>query len=322
MQPLDDEAVAAALSFPALIEALREAFRGDAEVPVRHHHTVPRSGDPDATLLLMPAWTAQGPDGAPGPIGTKIVNVFPGNARRGLPAVSGLYLLFDGRTGQPLTAMNAAALTARRTAAASALAADYLARPETARMLMVGAGALAPNLVAAHAAVRPIRRVAVWNHNPQRAAALAARLSAEGFDAAATEDLEGAAREADLISCATLSQAPLIQGGWLQPGCHLDLVGAFTPQMREADDAALRRAAIFVDTRAGASKEAGEIVQGLASGALAEGDIRGDLFELSRGKVPGRRDPGEITLFKSVGTALEDLAAAMLVARHHGILQA
>lgn len=327
MRLLDDAAIASALDFPALIEALREAFRAGAEVPLRHHHTIPRDGDPDATLLLMPAWRqredAPGEGGGtarPGPIGTKIVTVFPGNAGRDLPAVSGIYLLLDGPTGRPLAVMDARALTARRTAAASALAAGYLARPDAARMLMVGAGALAPNLVAAHAAVRPIRQVTVWNHRPERAAALAARLAATGLEAKATEDLEAAVRQADLVSCATLSRAPLIRGEWLQPGCHLDLVGAFTPAMREADDTALRRAEIFVDTRAGACKEAGEIVQALAAGLLSEADIRGDLFDLVRGTAAGRSDPAAITLFKSVGTALEDLAAATLAARRLGML--
>jgi len=334
MNLLDDKATIAALPFPELIEALREGFRTGAQVPLRHHHTIRRTApggeaEPDATLLLMPAWTGPGAereagDAEPpsGPIGVKVVSVFPGNARRGQPAIAGLYLLLDGASGQPLAVMDAAALTARRTAAASALAADYLARDDAARMLMVGAGTLAPNLIAAHAAVRPIRRVEIWNHNPERAHALAASLAAEGLDATATDNLAKAAQEADLISCATLSSAPLIRGEWLSPGCHLDLVGAFTPQMREADDTALQRAQVFVDTRAGATKEAGEIVQALTSGALSEADIRGDLFELAGGRVAGRRDRDEITLFKSVGTALEDLAAATLVARKNGLISA
>ncbi|MEQ8347042.1 MAG: ornithine cyclodeaminase family protein [Sneathiellaceae bacterium] len=342
MQLLDDAQTRDALPFHDLIEALRGAFRDGAQVPLRHHHTIARpavppgtAAEPDATLLLMPAWTgpdagaAAGPGtagpgtadaGAAGPIGVKVVSVFPGNAARGLPAIGGLYLLLDGIDGHPLAVMDAAALTARRTAAASALAADYLARPDARQMLMVGAGALSPNLIAAHAAVRPIARVSIWNHNPERAAALAARLTAEGLDAVATEDLEGAAGAADLISCATLSRTPLIHGDWLRPGCHLDLVGAFTPEMREADDTALRRAQVFVDTREGATKEAGEIVQALQGGALTQEQIRADLHDLARGRHPGRQDAEAITLFKSVGTALEDLAAATLVARRHGLL--
>ena len=340
MKFLDDAATAAELPFPDLIEALRAGFRRGAEVPLRHHHTIPRGtgGAPDATLLLMPAWSGP-PDaarpgggdggsddgavqaGPDGPIGVKVVTVVPGNSARGLPAIAGLYLLLDGTTGRPLAVMDAAALTARRTAAASALAADYLAAPGARQMLMVGAGALAPNLIAAHAAVRPIARVSIWNHRPERAAELAARLTAEGLDAAATEDLEGAARAADLVCCATLSRSPLIHGDWLRPGAHLALVGAFTPQMREADDSALRRARVFVDTRTGATKEAGEIVQGLADGVIAEADIQGDLFDLVRGVASGRGGAEEITLFKSVGTALEDLAAATLVAERRGLLE-
>ena len=331
MKLLDDAATEAALPFPDLIEALRQGFAAGAQVPLRHHHTIARGtaagAEPDATLLLMPAWTGPEAGGGAavqavpaGPIGIKIATVFPGNSARGLPAIAGLYMLLDGTTGRPLAVMDAAALTARRTAAASALAADYLAAPDASRMLMVGAGALAPNLIAAHAAVRPIQRVTIWNHRPERAAALAAHLTAEGLDAVATEDLEGAARAADLISCATLSRTPLIHGDWLRPGAHLDLVGAFTPQMREADDSALRRARLFVDTRTGATKEAGEIVQGLADGVISDSDILADLFDLTRAVHPGRGGPEEVTLFKSVGTALEDLAAATLVATRQGLL--
>jgi ornithine cyclodeaminase/alanine dehydrogenase-like protein (mu-crystallin family) len=301
----------AALDFPSLIDALAAAFRGDWTAPPRHHHTIAGGTAPDATLLLMPAWTDAAPGG--GFIGTKIVSVFPGNSARRLPAVSGLYLLLDGATGAPALILDGSRLTLWRTAAASALAARSLARVETGRMAMVGAGALAPFLVRAHASVRPIRQVLVWNRTGEAAERLAAELCADGFAATATTDLEAAVRGADLVSCATLSPTPLVHGAWLQPGCHLDLVGAFTPKTREADDEAVRRASVFVDTRAGGLTEAGDIVLPLASGAIARDQVRGDLFDLCRGAVPGRKSASEITLFKSVGTALEDLAAAILV---------
>jgi ornithine cyclodeaminase len=204
------------------------------------------------------------------------------------------------------------ALTLWRTAAASALAASYLARDDASRLVMVGAGALAPHLIDAHASVRPIETVAIWNRNPSRAEALAARLAGRGYAVAAVTDLAAAVRSADIVSCATLSGEPLVKGDWLKPGVHLDLVGAFTPAMRESDDAAVRRARVYVDTRAGALKEAGDIVLPIKSGVIAEADICGDLFDLCRGAVEGRRSAEEITLFKSVGTALEDLAAASL----------
>jgi len=306
MRIIGPSEVHGALDFPSLVESLRQAFRSGCTVPLRHHHEVPVPGAPDATLLLMPAWqTGQH-------IGVKMVTVFPSNAERSLPSVMGIYVLLDGRTGEPRALIDGPALTLRRTAAASALAASYLARPDCERLLVFGTGALAPHLVEAHASVRPIRNVLVWGRNPEKAAKLAHRLDRRNLKVAATEDLAAAVRGAHIITCATLSNEPLILGQWLPLGVHVDLVGGFTPQMREADDEAIRRARVFVDTREGALKEAGDIVQPLASGVLAESDVAGDLFELCRGTRAGRRYHDQITLFKSVGTALEDLAAAQL----------
>ncbi|HSR72004.1 MAG TPA: ornithine cyclodeaminase family protein [Kiloniellales bacterium] len=298
----------AALDPESLIERLRQAFRRDITVPVRHHHDIAAGGERDATLLLMPAWQSGRH------IGVKIVTVFPDNSARGLPAVMGAFLLLDGRSGSPEALIDGPALTAKRTAAASALASGYLSRPDSRRLLMVGTGTLAPYLIQAHLAVRPIREVLIWGRNPDKAARLAKRLDQLQPEIAPTEDLEGAVQGADIVSCATLSRDPLVKGAWLQPGQHLDLVGGFRPDMRETDDAAIRRARVFVDTRAGACAEAGDIVQPIESGALDPDDIAADLFELTRGERAGRRYYDQITLFKSVGTALEDLAAAQLAA--------
>ena len=298
--------VEAALDWESLVERLRQAFRRGVEAPVRHHHEIENPGYDSATLLLMPAWQ-------PGrQIGVKIVTVFPSNADRNLPAVMGAYLLIDGKTGSPKALIDGPMLTLKRTAAASALASGYLSRPDSERLLMVGTGALAPHLIMAHAAVRPICNVLIWGRNPEKAAKLAKRLSRKDLRVEATDDLESAAEGAHVISCATLSPEPLVRGDWLRPGQHLDLVGAFRPDMRETDDAAIQRARVFVDTRAGACQEAGDIVQPLESGVLAADDIAGDLFDLTRGERAGRRFYDQITLFKSVGTALEDLAAAEL----------
>jgi len=302
--------VDAALDFPALVDALAASFRGGFHAPQRHHHEIDRGDEPTATALLMPAWTV--PGGTAGHyLGTKIVNVFPGNSARGLPAVLGLYLLQSGVTGAPLATIDGTRLTQWRTAAASALAARYLARADAKRLLLVGAGALAPFLARAHASQRPIDTIAVWNHRPESARRVAENLTKEGFDAHAVDHLEDAARQADVISCATLSSAPLIAGAWLRPGQHLDLVGAFNMRMREADDTALRRARVFIDTSAALS-EGGDVALGLQSGALTRADIVADLAALVGG-APGRGAAHEITLFKSVGAAIEDLAAAMLV---------
>jgi len=295
------------LDWGATIDALERMFRQDCEMPTRHHHTLTDLGARSPVTLLMPAWI-------PGKyLGVKTVNVFPDNATLGKPAVSGVYLLFSGETGEILAVLEGGELTARRTAAASALAARFLARPDASRLLVVGTGRLSPNLALAHSAVRPIRRVEIWGRRPERAAEVAQELRRAGLDAHPAADLARAVREADVVSCATLSATPLVLGGWLRPGTHLDLVGGFTPAMREADDEAIRRSSVFVDTRAGAMKEAGDIVVPLGNGTLAPEGIRADLYDLARGEHRGRVRPDEITLFKSVGAALEDLAAAILV---------
>lgn len=304
--------VAAALPPSALVEALRDAFRSEIVTPLRHHHTIARGSGEAATLLLMPSWHRTG-----GYIGTKLVSVFPGNGSRGLPAVNGVYVLMDGDTGVPVAVLDGKEITVRRTAAASALAADYLARPDARRLLMIGAGAMAPHLIAAHCAVRPIDTVTIWARDPAKAAALARDLDRATLPrpcaVAVATDLPAALADADVASAATLATEALIHGGDLPPGIHVDLVGGFTPAMREADDAAVRRASVFVDTRTGATTEAGDIVQPLQAGVITAADIRADLFDLAAGRHRGRETPAEITLFKSVGTALEDLAAAARV---------
>ena len=302
------------LTYPALIEALREAFRADITVPVRHHHAVG-----NAMLLLMPAWSATDEATAePSFLGTKIVTVFPDNGKISKPAVLGSYILMSGATGEPLAVMDGTSLTRWRTACASALAASYLAREDAAHLVMVGTGALAPYLVRAHASVRPIRRVTLWNRTRGNAVKAAFALAVGGIEPEIADDLEAAVRDADIVSCATLSAEPIVRGKWLKKGTHVDLVGGFTPKMREADDDAVRKSRVYVDTRTGAVKEAGDITQPLKSGALKKDAIRGDLYELCGGKAKGRTSASQITLFKSVGTAVEDLAAAMLVWRKLG----
>jgi len=299
--------VEAALDEISLIDRLHKAFRAGCAMPVRTHQTVKVPGAPDGTLLFMPAWQ----EGRH--IGIKLATVFPGNAARNKPAVQSIYVLLDGRTGEAQALLDAPTLTVKRTAATSALAARFLARHDAHRLLMVGTGALAPYLIRAHATVLQIEEVMVWGRNPEKAAALAESIALTGLKVAAVKDLADAVARADIVSCATLSKEPLVHGAWLKPGQHLDLVGGYTPEMREADDEAVRRARVFVDTRAGAVREAGDIVLPLASGALTETGIQADLFELCRGECRGRQHDDEITLFKSVGAALEDLAAAELV---------
>ncbi|WP_428649277.1 ornithine cyclodeaminase family protein [Roseibium sp.] len=308
---LSEQQTRDALPFPDLIDALDGIFRSGCVMPTRHHHDMEVPGEPDATMLLMPAWV-------PGEFaGVKVAHVFPGNSKRGIPAVSAQYLLSDAKSGEMLALIDGGELTARRTAAASALAARSLARADARHLLVVGTGRLAPNLVAAHMAVRPIEEVTLWGRSKEKAAEAVRELEAQfqvTFNVAT--DLDEALAKADIVSAATLSTEPLIKGALLRPGTHVDLVGAFKPNMRESDDDLVRRAAIFVDTKDGCLSEGGDIVQPLKAGLISNADIKADLYELCRGEHPGRQNSEDITMFKSVGAALEDLAGAMLAYRN------
>jgi ornithine cyclodeaminase len=311
---IDAPAAARALPFPELVAALRDAFATGATVPERHHHHVPVKGQAPGVLLVMPAWREDGY------LGVKLANIFPGNTALGLPSVHAGYLLFDASTGVPLAMIDGNEITARRTVAVSALAASYLARENARSLLIVGAGRLAGLAAHAFRAVRPIDRVAVWNVRPDRAIALAATLREQGIEAVHAPSLEQAVGEADIVSCATLSADPLIRGEWLRPGTHLDLIGSFTPAMREADDACFARSRVFVDSEGG-FEESGDLIGPLASGAIPGRDSVGTLAGLCSGQARGRRSDAEITLFKAVGTALADLAAAGLVFENAGRME-
>jgi ornithine cyclodeaminase len=301
---IDAAEVHAALAYPALIDALRSAFSAGAEVPLRSSHSVTPEGD---RLLLMPAWRA-GED-----LGVKLVTVFPRNPERGVPSVSALYVLLDGATGHPRALIDGEALTLRRTAAASALASTYLSRPEASRLLLVGTGALAPYMAAAHCAARPIRSVQVWGRSFERASALAARLSIDGVTCQPVASLAEGLAAADIVTCATTAHEPVVRSEFVRPGTHIDLVGAFTRGMRECDDALVERAAVFVDTFSGTLKEASDLLDPLEAGRIGREHILGEMADLVAGRHPGRRSPEEVTLFKSVGSALEDLCGARLV---------
>lgn len=307
MQVFDAAATRAALPFDLLIPALRAMFAQGCQVPPRHVHEVASPGGGKFTSLVMPAWV----EGRY--YGIKTINIAPGNAARGLPGLHASYLLFDGVTGVPLALVDGDQLTTRRTAAASALAAAWLAREDARHLLVVGAGQVARLLPEAMRAVRPgLDRISIWARSPGKAEALAAELRQQGLPARAAPDLGRAAAEADIVSCATLATEPVVQGAWLRPGTHLDLIGSFTPAMREADDACFAGAALYVDTEEALVKS-GELLGPMARGVFRAQDVRGTLAALARGQAQGRRDARERTVFKSVGNALEDLAAAILV---------
>jgi alanine dehydrogenase len=302
MLQLDKAEIAARLPWPALVEALRAMFVAGCDAPLRHRHPLPADG----TLLLMPAVNATHS-------GVKIVHVSPGNTALRQPTVNAAYLLSDAVTGVPIALLDGGELTDRRTAATSILAARYLARPESRRLLVLGAGKVAAALAEAYAASFPLEEVAIWARNPASAEEVAAKLAAHGIPArpAASADPAGF----DIVSAATLSKVPLIHGAALSPGTHVDLIGAYRADMRETDGAVLARALCVVDTRVGGLAEAGDVVQAIAEGHITEADIAAELSELCKGRHPGRTSPEQITLFKSVGWAGEDLAAAILAMR-------
>ena len=309
MRSFDAAATREALPFDRLIPALRSLFASGCTVPQRHVHEIVNAGSLQFTSLIMPAWL----EGQY--YGIKTINIAPGNARRGLPGLHASYVLYHGLTGVPLALIDGDQITTRRTAAASALAASYLARADASRLLIVGAGQIAALLADAFRAVRPIEQVAVWARSPAQAERLVGSLQARGIPASTAGSLEAAVRQADIVSCATLATQPVIEGRWLQAGTHLDLIGSFTPAMREADDDCFVGASLFVDTEE-AFEKSGDLLGPMQRGVLRASDLCGTLATLSRGEAPGRRTAAERTVFKAVGTALEDLAAAIQVVEH------
>ncbi|MDJ0941411.1 MAG: ornithine cyclodeaminase family protein [Woeseiaceae bacterium] len=307
---VDSAEVAARTPWPALIDAIRDAFRRGGESPVRHQHVIPAGGDDNIDLLLMPAWR----DG--GDFGIKIVALARANAARGLPTLHGLYLLFDGTTGVPRALLDAGSLTARRTAAASALASRSLSREDSSTLLMIGTGRVARNLIAAHCAVRPIKEVRVWGRSASNAEKAADEARREtGVACVVVADVAEAAAGADIISSAVPTEEPLLKGAWIQPGTHVDLVGAFKPTMCEADPEVIARATVYVDTMDGAKDEAGDLIQATDAGVFSWDKVAGDLVGMAAAEKSLRQGAEEITLFKSVGSAVEDLAAAELCLR-------
>ena len=248
---------------------------------------------------------------------SKLITSFPANPLiRALPAVQAILVLFDGTNGRPLAVMDGTEITYWRTAADSALGAKFLAAPDPTTLLMVGAGEMSMRLVHAHRAVRPsLRRVLIWNRTQERAVAVAARLRQEGIESEPAGNLAEAIRAADIISTCTRSHDPLVLGADLKAGSHLDLVGGYKPDTRESDDEAARRARVFVDRRESAFHGVGDIVQAIASGAIRESDVLGDLYDLAGGSVRGRQSPSDITFFKNAGGGHLDLMTAELVFR-------
>ncbi len=312
MKFLDAEAVHAALDYPSLIDHLIEHHKRDVQDQKSVVMDTPDPSGETNYFLSLPAWR-HGEAAA-----AKLVTVFPNNEKNGsgLPSVHAVVVMFDGTDGRPVMVADGTAITLRKTAADSGMGAKILAPPNPERMLMVGAGAMAPHLIMAHLAARPsLRHVSIWNRSPARAEALAASMDLAGIEISATSDIKGEARAADIISCATMATEPVIQGDWLKPGAHLDLVGSFRKDMRECDAKALQRCSLFVDSRWSAVQECGEISQAMKAGAIQQSDIRADAFELAKGAT-GRSGDDEITLFKNGGGGHLDLMVAQILANY------
>jgi ornithine cyclodeaminase len=293
---------------PRLIESLRETFRNPPQPAPRQVAPIP-GGKGGRLLLYMPAFDSEG-GGA-----IKLVTLFPDNAEKGLPTIQAALVVFSA-TGTPVAVLDGAMVTRLRTGAASALASTYLSRTDSAHLLVIGTGALAPYMALGHCAVRPIGKVTVSGRQEERAQATATeirRLIGNGIEVEVATSLEKVAPVADIISCATSSAQPVLAGKWLRPGAFLDLVGSFSPATREADDEAVARSRLFVDTFEGALAEAGDLLQPLERGLIGRERIEGELADLVSGRATGRRGAEEIILFKSVGTAIEDLCAAKLI---------
>jgi ornithine cyclodeaminase len=293
------------LDYPSLIEALREAHRAE-RVPTTTSLIMGEPGDETNKFISLMAWAKSEV------IAVKLVGVFPSNLALPTPeaSVQGLVALFSGQTGAPLAVADGAAMTFRKTAADSALGADYLARRDAEVLLVVGAGGLGPHVAMAHTSARPsIRRVLIWNRTLARAKHLAQRLEIANASVEAVSDLDAAVVQADIISCVTMATEPLIHGALLKRGAHVDLVGAYLPQMRESDDDVVRRASLFVDTRKNCDRS-GDLRQPIDNGLITLASIKADLFDLCAGRHIGRSNPDEITLYKNVGGAHLDLFTA------------
>lgn len=308
MRFISSEEIEKYTNYQELIKQLRGAFQKEYNIPKRHHHQYPNPKEGiESTLLLMPAWD----DGEN--LGVKIVNVSPNNTKHGLPTIQGNYLLYDQQNGTPKAIFDAKMLTIKRTAATSALASEYLSRQDSSCLLMIGNGALAPELIKAHVTVRPIQKVYVWGRNFDKSVNVCNQLAQLNIPIIPVDNYLGVMGEADIVSCATLSPIPLIFGDNISEGQHYDLVGAYKPDMREADDRFISSVSIHVDNYEGATIETGDLAIPLRDGLISIESIHSELFELCRMEKRGRENEEEITCFKSVGHALEDLAAAKLI---------
>ena len=298
----------------SVIEALRKVFAKGGVVAVRTPSPIP--GDsPDRLFVSMLAM-----DRDDGPV-IKLLTILPENRPKGLLTVQGAIVVFS-KTGSPVAILDGTVVTHLRTGAASALASEYLSRKDSSHLVIMGTGALAPTVAASHCTVRPIKLVSVWGRRPEKALATAAsireRVSRDVEVVVVNDKIDQTVASADIVSCSTSSPTPILAGKWLKPGTHVDLIGSFQPTKRESDDDVVLRSRIFVDTFHGALHEGGDVVEPISRGLIDRSRIEGQLEDLVSGRVKGRGSNEEITMFKSVGSAIEDLATARMVVEAAG----
>lgn len=307
MQFIDWDEVHRLADYPSVVDAIARMYAAGCDAMDRMIITQPTSDGADGDFLMQPAWMRGRA------FGIKIANVFPSNELRGKPSILGVYVLFDGNTGELLACIDGPAETMIKTASNSAVASRLLARHDAEVMFMMGAGKLAPYLIAAHASVRPIKRVMIWNRTAEKAQNLASHLNKPNLTVQAVTDRAAAAAKSDLICCATYAAEPILKGAWLKPGSHVDLVGSYRPDLRESDDDVIRRAGrLYVDARFSTIGISGDVIEPIKHNILQTNDVT-DLFELAQGVQPGRKNADEITVFKSGGGGHEDLATAIML---------
>ena len=314
MLMLDAQKLLGCMPFAALVDELAAMHRESIGlVDEMMMESIGGDGNVDH-FFIRSGWQ---PDKA---VGAKVITIFPRNNKtREYPSIQAVYVLFDGKNGNPQACLDGTALTWLKTAADSALGSKLLSRPDSENLLMIGAGQMAPHLVSAHLAVRPsIRRVRVWNRTADKAEQLCTALRPQfpqiEFDT--ITEVENGVREADLVCSAIGRKEPIVEGAWLKPGTHVDLIGAYTPDMREADDEVLRRGSLFVDARETTIAHIGELMIPLAAGVIEETDVLASLSDLCQQRHGGRHSNEEITVFKNGGGGHLDLMCARILYAH------
>jgi len=308
MRVIEASEVHQTMNFEELIPAIEQTFAGTHGMPQRNVFSLQEGSDHGDGFAVLPAWNSKA-------IGVKAFTYFPDNAPKGLDSLYSKILMFKRETGEPLALVDGSSVTYWRTAAVSALGSQYLSRKNASRLLVCGTGNLGSYMALAHATVRPITHIDIWGRSLEKAEKVAEQVRKQRPDinVVAITSLESATRQADIISCATGAGEPLILGEWVKPGTHTDFVGNHSPNRRECDSDLITKASVFVDSRLNVLSEAGELLIPIEEGVFSKDDVKAELAELARGQHNGRQTEAEITVFKTVGTALSDLAAACLV---------